>query len=253
MRAIHAGGGMDKRTRRAALRQEALNLLVAAAVLAALSCGGGDVTPPPSTGTLEVTTSTSGAEQDPDGYSLRMDAGAVQAIGAAATLTTSDVTPGNHTVQLGEVAANCSVAGDNPRTVNVTAGQKTTVAFAVTCRATSPTTGGIRVTTVTTGASVDADGYTVSLDDGAAQTIGINATLAIADVPIGDHSVALGSVASNCTAEGANPRAVAVTAGNEAAIGFTVTCTAVAVTRWTTMSFPRTLLLAPSGPALHPV
>jgi hypothetical protein len=318
---------MGERMRRVVLREAGLDLLVAAVVLAALNCGGGDVTPPPSTGTLEVTTSTSGAEQDPDGYSLRMDAGAIQAIGAAATLTTSDVTPGSHTVQLGEVAANCSVAGDNPRTVNVTAGQKATVAFAVTCSATSPTTGIIRVsvttsgsppdpdgylvkldggdpglsagtsgsvsftsvpvgshtvaltgvaancsvadgvsrtvtvtagatselsfevtcaattgtikvTTVTTGTSVDADGYTVSVDGAAAQEIAINATLPIPNIAPGDHNVTLAGVASNCTAEGANPRPVAIRAGVEASVTFTVTCSTAGSIRWTTLSLP---------------
>lgn len=108
---------------------------------AAVGCGGGeDVTVPPTTGTLEITTSTSGTEQDADGYSVQIDAGPARAIGAAATLTTTDVTPGNHTVLLGEVAANCTVSGDNPRTVSVTAGETATVSFAVTCNATTPTT-----------------------------------------------------------------------------------------------------------------
>jgi hypothetical protein len=103
---------------------------------AAIGCGGGDVTVPPTTGALEITTSTSGAEPDADGYVVQMDAGAAQAIGPAATLTMSGITESNHRVQLGEVAANCTVAGGNPRTVGIIAGETTTVSFAVTCSAT---------------------------------------------------------------------------------------------------------------------
>ena len=113
---------MSERSCRVLSREAGLILLVADVALIGLGCGGGDVTVPPTTGTLEVTTSTSGGEQDPDGYTVKLDAASAQAIGAAATLTTSDVTPGSHNVQLGEVAANCSVSGDNPRTVNVAAG-----------------------------------------------------------------------------------------------------------------------------------
>ena len=71
---------------------------------AAVGCRGGqDLTVTTNTGTLEITTSTSGAEQDPDGYSVQIDGEAPRAIGAAATLSTADVRPGNHTVLLGAV------------------------------------------------------------------------------------------------------------------------------------------------------
>ena len=195
-----------------------LQLGLTVAVVA--GCGGGDLTVPPSTGTLEITIATSGAEQDADGYSVQIDAGTARAIGAAATLTTSDVTPGNHTVRLGEVAANCTVGGDNPRTTIVTAGQTAAVSFAVMCSATSS----IKVTTVTTGSLLDPDGYTVSVDGGAPQPIGINAELAMPGLAAGDHSVALAGLGTNCTASDGNPRTVTVPAGVEAPLRFTVSC-----------------------------
>jgi hypothetical protein len=85
-----------------------LDLLVLGLLATAAGCGGGDLTVPSTTGTLEVTTATSGSEQDGDGYSVRIDAGAAQAIGTAATLTMGDISPGNHTVQLADVAPNCT-------------------------------------------------------------------------------------------------------------------------------------------------
>src|SRR5688572_28899609 len=92
-------------------------------IMGVMACGGGDVTAPPTTGTMEVTTSTTGAEPDPDGYTLQLDSQSGQPIGSAATLRISEIAAGPHTVQLAGVAANCTVSGDNPRAVSVTAGE----------------------------------------------------------------------------------------------------------------------------------
>jgi Tol biopolymer transport system component len=219
---------MDQGTRRVTLRHEALNLLVAASVLTGLSCGGGDVTVPPTTGTLQITTSTSGAEQDADGYTVRMDAGSAQRIDPAATLTTSDVTVGDHTLQLGDVAANCNVAGDNPRTISVTAGGTATVAFAVTCEATSPTTGIIRVSVTTSGSPTDPNGYTTKLDGAEpGLSTGTNASVSFTNVPAGNHTVALTGVASNCSVTGGPSQTTTVLAGATSELSFTVTCTTI--------------------------
>lgn len=111
-----------------------------AGLIVLTGCGGGEgVTVLSTTGTLVITTSTSGAEPDADGYSVRIDTEPPRAIAPVATLTTSDLTPGNHMAELEEVAANCTVSGDDPRTVSVTAGGTATVRFIVTC---GSTTGG---------------------------------------------------------------------------------------------------------------
>jgi Tol biopolymer transport system component len=89
----------------------------------------------PTTGTLELTTATSGAEADPDGYTIQVDAGATQAIGTAGSLRNTNVSAGNHTVQLAGVAPNCGVAGENPRSVSIALGETTKVAFQLTCTA----------------------------------------------------------------------------------------------------------------------
>lgn len=78
--------------------------------------------PPPPTGSVEVTTATAGESIDADGYVVAVDGGAGQAIGTDATLTVDDVEVGSRSLELGDVAANCTVSGDNPRTVNVTDG-----------------------------------------------------------------------------------------------------------------------------------
>src|SRR5687767_15273087 len=134
--------------------------LTLAGTLAVLACGD-DPTPPPTTGTVQITTTTSGVEQDADGYSVQIGSGAAQAIGATATLTSEDIDPGTYPVQLTGMAANCTVAGENPRTVTVTAGESTTVAFVITCTA---TTGSLSISTATTGWPADPDGYTLTVD-----------------------------------------------------------------------------------------
>ena len=106
-------------------------------VLPALACGsGGTQSVAPTTGTLEIDISTTGAEPDPDGYSLQLDAEAAQAISSAAQLRHTGVVAGLHTIQLGGVASNCTVSGDNPRMVTITAEDTIRVSFAVTCEST---------------------------------------------------------------------------------------------------------------------
>jgi Tol biopolymer transport system component len=89
---------------------------------------------------------------------------------------------------------------------------------------TGPTTGSIAVITTTTGNNLDPDGYTVSVDGGASQAIGINETQTISEVSGGSHSVELGGVAANCTVEGPHPRTVSVAGGAKSQVGFLVRC-----------------------------
>lgn len=84
-------------------------------------------------GGLTVSTVTSGSGLDPDGYTVRVDQGPEQSIGPSASLTLPELAPGAHAVTLGGLASNCQVEGDNPRTVEVVAGQRAQVDFGITC------------------------------------------------------------------------------------------------------------------------
>jgi hypothetical protein len=90
-------------------------------------------------GALRATTVTNGSPLDPDGYLLRVGgegpgAGGVHyAIGVNGELVVPELRPGLHSLELVEVAGNCAVAGDNPRTVTVAARQETVSTFQVTC------------------------------------------------------------------------------------------------------------------------
>jgi hypothetical protein len=112
-----------------------LRFLVLTSPAVTLGCNGDDLSGP-ATGSLQVTTTTTGTDSDLDGYTVQIDAGPAHAIGAAGSLLNSNLSAGNHTVQLAGVAPNCGVAGENPRSVGIAAGETTTVAFQVTCGAT---------------------------------------------------------------------------------------------------------------------
>jgi hypothetical protein len=184
------------------------------------------VAPGTATGTLDITTSTSGSDQDADGYSVSLDGGAIQPIGASARLTLTNIPSSPHRVELLGVAPNCAVSGANPRNVTVTAGQTTTVAFAVTCTPRPAETGNVRVTVSTSGGSPDGDGYTVSVDGGSAQDLNANGSRTIQGLTAGAHSVQLGGVAANCTVTGDNPQPVTVVTGQTATVTFAVSCVA---------------------------
>ncbi|MFL5459337.1 MAG: Ig-like domain-containing protein [Gemmatimonadales bacterium] len=195
-------------------------------LLLALSGCGGDGSGfqlPPTTGTLQVTTTTSGDDPDPDGYTVQLDGGEPQPIGVAATLERSELEPrDDHTLRLDGLAPNCSVA-ENPRTVQITAGQTTTSTFAVVCTATS---GGVVITTVTTGAAPDPDGYGVVLDGVDQGVIAASGQLSLTGLALGSHVVGLSGLAGNCSLEGDNLRAVTVAPGSSAAVDYAITCSA---------------------------
>ncbi len=91
-------------------------------------------TPAPTTGDLTVTTTTGGTGSDPNGYILSVD-GVTQAIGMNDSRTITGLLAGNHSVGLSNVATNCMVSDQNPRTANVPAGGVTRTDFAITCSA----------------------------------------------------------------------------------------------------------------------
>jgi TolB protein len=188
---------------------------------AAVGCGGGESVTPPTTGTLEVTTSTSGAEQDADGYSVQIDAESPRPIGVAATLTIPEVTADDHTVLLGGLAANCAVSGENPRTISVRADETTRVSFAVTCNA---TTGSLTITSATSGPSPDPDGYTISIDGENRGALGVNAAVTVSGLVPGSHLVGLSGLAANCQILGDNLQPVTITAGANTTVTFTIVC-----------------------------
>src|SRR5213079_3127488 len=174
------------------------------------------------TGSLKVTTGTTGSDLDPDGYTVVVDGSQSKAIGINNSVTFSGLSPGNHSVQLNGLAQNCTVSS-NPRTVSITAGSTTKTTFSVGC--TAPT-GTLKVTTSTSG-SVPTSNYTVTVDGNAASAQQIapnNGSVTFSNLSATGHSVALSGFPANCTVTSANPQSVNVRAGGTATAPFTVSC-----------------------------
>jgi len=201
--------------------------LALAALVAALiglsGCGDDSPADPGTIGSLTVRTVTSGSSLDADGYSVLLDGNLTQPIAANGNFTTTDLTVGYRAVELTGVAANCTVAGDNPRSVSVTGGRAVSTQFDVSCTA----AGSIEVRTVTGGASLDTDGYAISLAGGPTQAIPANGTVSTEFAAVGNWQVELTGIAVNCTVAGENPRDVTVVTDVVSATTFDVSCAAV--------------------------
>jgi hypothetical protein len=85
------------------------------------------------TGSVKITTTTSGEDPDRDGYTVTLDASDRGTIPVNAEKTIDGVAAGSHTVGLSGVASNCTVEGENPRTLDVTVGTVAEAAFTVAC------------------------------------------------------------------------------------------------------------------------
>src|SRR5205807_33182 len=141
----------------------------------------------------------------------------------------TNLSSGSHTVALSGLAANCTVSGGNSQTANVPAGGSRSVARRVNCVA-MPTTGTLNVTTTTTGATLDPDGYTVTVDGTNSVSIADNGSQSFANLASGSHSVTLSGIAANCTVSGGTSQTANVPAGGSAAVTFQVSCAAVVTT-----------------------
>jgi len=86
-----------------------------------------------------------------------------------------------------------------------------------------PEIGSIMVTVATTGVSLDADGYSVTLGS-TTQAVDVNGSTTLTDVAAGSQSVMLGDVATNCTVTESNPQSVTVVNNQTATLTFGVVC-----------------------------
>jgi len=181
--------------------------------------------PPPTTGSLSVSTATTGSNVDGDGYTVTVDGSNGQPIGINASATFNNLSAASHTVVLSGVASNCTVSGGPSQTVTVPAGGSSSASFAISCQAPPPTTGNLTVTTSTSGSDLDPDGYTVSVDGGGSQSISDNGSVTFSNLSSGSHTVALSGLASNCAA-GNTSQTVSVPAGGSTSASFSITCQA---------------------------
>jgi hypothetical protein len=171
-------------------------------------------------GYVQVKTSTTGVDLDPDGYAVSVDYLAAQPLGVNATMTIPNLAVGSHSVALSGVAANCTLAGPNPANITVANGDTTRITFSISCVA----VGWVRIATATTGVDLDLNGYTVFVDGTKTGAVAVNAVATLPAVASGTHNVQLADVSSNCAVAGSNPRSVAVPTHDTAQVTFQVSC-----------------------------
>jgi hypothetical protein len=161
---------------------------------------------------IRVTTTTTGLSLDPDGYTVFLDGGFASTIGVNGILDLSSATPGNHTVLLQGLAANCSIInGPAGRSVTVVAGQAVSVDYQVDCMGTGQ--GTLEVRNTTTCSNPPSGPYTVTLDGTTMQSMPVGGTAVFNGVTFGTHQVTLGNVPAACRVDGGTTQAVGVSSG----------------------------------------
>lgn len=90
----------------------------------------------------------------------------------------------------------------------------------------TPNGGTLQVQVTKSGAGTDANGFKVSVDDGAKTKNVTVADTVDFELEAGSHKVALTDVSSNCTVGGTNPRTVTIQKAKTETVAFAVTCTA---------------------------
>lgn len=188
------------------------------AALALVACNSASVTQ--TSGIVTVGVSSSGPNADTV-FGISVDNGYLTYDITTGKDLTFSVTTGSYSVQLTDVASHCTVDGDNPRSVSVTAGGSTDVSFLVTCN----DDGMAKVTVSTTGEDLD-DQYSLVFDDGAKSVlVGPNQFVTVG-MASGSHTVEMQGVADNCAVQGDNPVAFDIPAEGVGTASFAVVCTA---------------------------
>ena len=156
-------------------------------------------------GELLVSIVSTGQAIDPDGYLVHIDGGPGVRV-ASTGVRTFELSPGQHTISLGDVSSTCILL--SPTWVKfISAGRQAVLELRIEC----PAPGAVVVTTATSGIDQDPDGYLVMVNGGVPQEIGSDGVLRIEAVRAGNAVIELRGVAGNCTVEGARSRTVTVT------------------------------------------
>lgn len=189
--------------------------------LIVLLAGCGDVpTFTPAAAGISVTSMTSGDPVETDGYSVSLDGGSGRPLGINGSVFFSEIEPGDHTLELSGINADCAVNGVNPRTVHTVAGMTAQSLFLVRCSV--PGTGRILVQTYTYG--TDPDHYQVELDLGRSAQIGANDEVTFYAVPVGLVTLTLTGAPEACDVAAPNPRTLRLPEDEQVVSKFKIHC-----------------------------
>ncbi len=135
----HVFGDLATGTHTVAISGVAFNCFVQGESSRSVSVTANETTPVPfavdcpAPGSIEVATATAGTAIDSDGYTVVLDAMTTRSIGVSDIETFDNLPVGEHDIELTGVAGNCSVTGENPRTVAVVENDAIRVDFGIAC------------------------------------------------------------------------------------------------------------------------
>jgi hypothetical protein len=207
--------------------EAAVNLhksLIASATLIALaaSCSdnpqdpGGSKNPAPdvTTGQIKVTVTTAGGDRD-DMYWLAAGSSRTQLFHDGAFTVT--LPPGPATVELSDVAGNCSVDGGPTLTVQVVRATTVNVSFHVVCYAT-----GFQISIHTTGSGLPS-GFTLQMMGSEAQNVPVDYSAVVSRLTPGVYTFRLETI-DRCTVAKGNEVTVELPARTLVPVAFNVFC-----------------------------
>lgn len=153
----------------------------------------------PNLGSLRVMIETSGAEPDADGYSLTLAEKGTITLPLNGTVTIPAVRAGVRELQLSSAATNCIISGVNPRPVVIPFAATVETVFHIACVG----SGGVKVTTHTSGSDPNPAGYTLSMRPLPSSTFRdipapANGIIIVDALPPGPYQFWLRGAASNC-------------------------------------------------------
>lgn len=100
------------------MKRYALTFVVASLVAIAMPGCGEEIVVDCFPEGIEVGASTTGFDLDPDGFTVTVESGG-NLVASLSVPAYIPIEPGSYDVELTDVADNCSVSGDNPRTVEI--------------------------------------------------------------------------------------------------------------------------------------
>jgi TolB protein len=174
----------------------------------------------PEAGAVSVSAATRDLAPPFSGMAVTLDGVTYTGLNGSTPLLIAPVPAGQHQLGLNGLPMGCTVDGAPLKPVTVVPHDTVQVEFVVACAEVAAT---VLVTASSAGEEIDPNGYRVVLDGVVEGVITAAGALTVA-APPGRHTLELGHLTANCTANG-NPREIAVVSGGgQITTHFDVTC-----------------------------
>ncbi|HSA57769.1 MAG TPA: hypothetical protein VLE53_18790 [Gemmatimonadaceae bacterium] len=200
-------------------RPDGWRLALPLVLLAQLACGS--ASEPGGSGDIQIIVNTMGGDLDQDGYTVTVDLQPHRTVPPNEPVLLRNIPAGPRAIAISDVAANCDVVTPLPRSVTVVPGRQVVAQLDVHCLTT-----GVRITLEEHGVDLDEDGYTLSIDGGAAVGVGKGLITTIGRLKPGVRQLVFGGTSANCQVAGGPQRSVSVTHREVTPVHIRVDCQA---------------------------